>query len=179
MRTILSAAAAAALLSLGALPAAATASHGGAGASAVRRARDVPVGCVSSLGSLSFAYHPLTPADGGQYASGTLQVTCSGDQGAIGEVTLDPGHSGSYVHRLMTSAGGSQLTYNLYLDATYTTVFGDGTAGTVPFVNQPAGSSVSFACYGRIDAGQTAVAAGSYSDTLTVTVVFNPAVPPK
>jgi len=66
---------------------------------------------------------------------------------------------------------GSVLAYNLYLDSTRLTIWGDGTGGTGTFSGMGTGSDVGTTVYGRIPAGQN-VAVGTYSDLITVTVTF-------
>ncbi len=64
------------------------------------------------------------------------------------------------------------LNYNLYLDAARTSIWGDGTGGTALFtVAIPSGKAVNVTIFGRIPAGQD-VAAGSYSDSIVVTIQF-------
>ena len=67
---------------------------------------------------------------------------------------------------------GDTLDYNLYADIGATQVWGDGTAGTATRsqkVSKNAPWSVTF--YGRIAVNQD-VTPGSYSDSLTITIVF-------
>jgi spore coat protein U-like protein len=87
---------------------------------------------------------------------------------------LSRGSSASYTPRAMMQ-GPYQLQYNLYLDASRTAIWGDGTSGTSQYgpvlLQDNAGTDVTVYVYGRIPAGQNA-RAGSYSDTVAVTVVF-------
>ena len=82
-------------------------------------------------------------------------------------IGLSPGNS-SYAARSMRS-GVHSLSYNLYTDATRTTIWGDGTGGT----GLIAGNAISanHTIYGRVPAGQN-VNVGSYSDSLVVTITF-------
>jgi spore coat protein U-like protein len=68
----------------------------------------------------------------------------------------------------MTS-GIHQLFYNLYIDATLTTVWGDGAghSATVGATQSVANHTV----YGRIPAAQNAHV-GVYNDTIVVTLTF-------
>lgn len=90
-------------------------------------------------------------------------------------ISLSPGSSGTFAPRKMSN-GSDQLNYNLYKDAAHTTVWGDGTGGTGIFTDNlliaVLGTSVDHTIYGSIPPGQYA-AAGSYSDTITVTVEFH------
>ncbi len=86
--------------------------------------------CTITVSGLAFgSYVPArpTPLD----SAATIQVTCVGDPdpGQNGyTISIDGGNSGSAAARHMLS-GGNQLNYNLYQDAAFTTVWGDGTSG--------------------------------------------------
>lgn len=96
----------------------------------------------------------------------TLQLT---------PMTLDlsPGGSGNALSRRMQGPSSNTLAYNLYLDATRLTIWGDGLSGTgrygpvIPILTL----DVTVPIYGRVPAQQSA-AAGAYSDTLVVTMTF-------
>lgn len=88
-------------------------------------------------------------------------------------VSVSAGNSGSFNPRQMTSAaGGLPMNYYLFLDPSRTTIWGDGTGGTGTFtrvmVRNPTATAV---VYGRAAAGQN-LKAGSYSDSLLVTVTW-------
>lgn len=109
------------------------------------------------------AYDTLSAAatDG----AGTINVSC--DASTSFTVSLSTG-SGSYAQRLMTG-GANQLGYNLYTDASRTTVWGDGLGSTSTV--SATGGNVNLPVYGRIPAQQN-VPANSYGDTITVTVSY-------
>ena len=76
---------------------------------------------------------------------------------------------GNYTSRELRS-GQSVLHYNLYLAATRVIVWGDGNSGTM---NQTGNAGDTWhTVYGRIEAGQHAVRAGTYTDQILVTVDF-------
>ena len=84
-------------------------------------------------------------------------------------------NSGSFIPRSMRKISGSDLlNYNLYTNSSRTLVWGDGTGGTsvitLNTVNRNAPPRVMMV-YGRIPTGQD-VSAGSYSDTLVVTITW-------
>lgn len=95
---------------------------------------------------------------------GNINVSC--DVSASFTIALSAG-SGSFEQRLMT-AGASQLGYNLYTDASRTTVWGDGITGNTVSAT---GDAVTVSVYGRIPARQN-VPAGVYADSITVTVSY-------
>ena len=68
---------------------------------------------------------------------------------------------------------GDVLAYNIYLDATHLTVWGDGSAGTDFYLNAspPLGTPVTVLAYGRIFRGQDAPA-GEYRDSVAVRIQF-------
>ena len=70
--------------------------------------------------------------------------------------------------------GANMLDYNIYTTPGFTSVWGDGSGGTL--TQSFNGSllslgSTTFTGYGRVPAGQYVVP-GGYNDTLTVTVTF-------
>jgi spore coat protein U-like protein len=135
------------------------------------------VSCGASASSVAFGiYDPLqgTP----DTSTGNLTVTCSatGSSAFITVfVSLSTGLSGTYSARKMFS-GANTLNYNLYGDNTYTQVWGDGTSGTVRgsasvLVAPGSPRTLTGTWYGRVPAAQD-VAAGTYADTIVVTVTY-------
>ena len=89
-------------------------------------------------------------------------------------ISLSRGSSTSFNPRRMVN-GAARLNYNLYLDAARTIIWGDGSNGTQTyFINnpQPNNADIPVPVYGRIPAGQTTVAKGSYSDTISAIVNY-------
>lgn len=90
-------------------------------------------------------------------------------------ISLNTGGSGSFASRKMSS-GANQLNYNLYKEVGHTTVWGDGTGGTGIWTDSLLiailGTTVNHTIYGSVPASQY-VAAGSYVDTITVTVEYH------
>ncbi|WP_050478836.1 Csu type fimbrial protein [Herbaspirillum rhizosphaerae] len=109
--------------------------------------------------------------------TGTVTVVC---QAAVSllvafTVKLNGGSSGNISARKMITSG-SQLNYQIYMDPTRTTVWGDGTGGSsfniggyLLAVLVPV--TTNFTAYGRITALQN-VYAGAYTDTLTILVTY-------
>lgn len=138
--------------------------------------------CSVAVVGVSFgSYDPLVaaPAD----SAGRVNVTCTNVPGtgvdtvAYG-VTLSPGMSGTYAPRQL-AAGSARLGYNLYADSGRVQVWGNGSGGSVTVsgsmkVGPGAGNGSRtnrHDVFGRIPARQD-VAAGSYGDTIVVTVTF-------
>ena len=156
--------------------------------------------CTITVTPLAFGtYMPGTPAPVDSTA--LIQVSCIGDPdpGQPGFYTLGigGGTSGNPASRYMPSAGPTQLSYNLFQDAGFTTVWGDGTSGTSPIAQAFPGAmgmgmgmgmglglgngmgmgmgtppfNANHTVYGRAPAGQDP-APGTYSDTPIVTIEF-------
>lgn len=97
--------------------------------------------------------------------TGSVNVSC--DSSASYTITLSAGF-GTFAARTMTN-GSQQLDYNLFTDPQRLTVWGDGTSGTATV--SATGTGGTYTVYGMIPALQN-VPAGSYSDTITVTVTY-------
>jgi spore coat protein U-like protein len=115
----------------------------------------------SGIGPVAYDPTVATPSD----SCVTFTFECSNAKKAT--VTLSTGNSGSYGSREMTQ-GASVLSYNLFTDATYASVFGDGTLGTGTKTVQKTGPIE--VCL-RIDPEQW-VEAGAYGDSITMTLNF-------
>lgn len=98
-------------------------------------------------------------------STGHVTVTC--DVSSSFSISLSTG-AGTYASRTMQN-GAHLLSYNLYTDPAHTTVWGDGTSGSV--VVSGSGTSVDEVVYGSAPAGQNPYI-GAYSDTITVTLTF-------
>lgn len=127
---------------------------------------------VSSAGVAFGAYNPRST--GPRNGTGTISVACHPSVSAP-VVTLSTGGSGSYATRRMMS-GAWLLNYNLYTNSARTIIWGDGSGGSV--AQTLSGGSVSGGqrrfsrtIYGRIPTLQN-VGAGSYGDTIIMTVTF-------
>jgi spore coat protein U-like protein len=103
-------------------------------------------------------------------ASTALSITCT--SALPYTIALDGGTTTSSVTaRAMADSGAHQLTYGLYTSNAYSTAWGDGTGGTSTVAGTGSGAVQSVTVYGRIPAAQF-VAAGSYTDRVTVTVNY-------
>ena len=104
-------------------------------------------------------------------STGSITFKCKGSAANI-TVTISKGGSASFTPRLMTG-GTDSLSYNLYLDAARSTIWGDGTGGTQSYANAapPNNLNVVVTIYARVTAGQD-VSAGSYSDSVTAIINF-------
>jgi len=124
----------------------------------------VLAGCELNVVGLNFGDYDIFNAQDTSIAT-TISMSCDTDTHY--EIALSAG-SGTFAARTLTS-GPDVLGYNLYLDATHLTVWGDGSPGTSTIAGL--GTSGSYTVYGRIPAHQDA-RVGTYADTITVTITF-------
>lgn len=143
--------------------------------------------CTITTTGINFtnAYDPVSAT--AVTGNGTISVKCSGTGfdflfGFNVTTSLSKG-SGSYANRTLTK-GIENLSYNLYVDPPFSTIFGDGTAGTATYsicypglfagCSGPTGTSGTtfpVTVYGRLPGGQD-VSAGTYSDSMMATITF-------
>ncbi|MEA3017428.1 MAG: hypothetical protein QOI38_2150 [Sphingomonadales bacterium] len=104
-------------------------------------------------------------------ANGTVSVTCT--NGSAWTLSADAGGgSGATMATRRMTAGGNTLNYTIHTSAGHGTIWGDGTATTATIGNTGTGAAQTVTVYGRVFSGQTGVPAGSYSDTVNVTVTY-------
>lgn len=102
---------------------------------------------------------------------GTVTPHCT--TGTLYAISLDAGvGSGATMQvRQLTGPVGATLMYSIYTDVNHTTVWGDGTGGTVMQSGTGNGATQPITMYGRIPAEQNPTV-GTYSDTVTVTLTY-------
>jgi len=122
--------------------------------------------CSVSTSGLNFGtYDVFSPLN--DDITATINVNCH--SGSPYSISLSSG-SGTFAARTLTN-GTRLLAYNLFLDSTHLTIWGDGSAGTGTFSGTGTGSNIATPVYGRVPAGQKAWI-GSYTDVITITVTF-------
>jgi spore coat protein U-like protein len=129
--------------------------------------------CTISTTPVNFGSYDVfatSPTD----STGLISITCNEIPAPFAPVSIGPSpNSGGFNPRKMRVTSGTDLlNYNLYTNAARTSIWGDGTSGTVRVWrtfrrNIPQNLTV----YGRIPPGQD-VRAGTYTDTLTVTLIW-------
>jgi spore coat protein U-like protein len=126
------------------------------------------VNCTIATTPVAFGdYNVLSPTP--KTTTGTVTYQCT--LGASLVVTLGRGSSATFDPRTMKN-GAETLNYNLYRDATYQTIWGDGTGGTQSYsALMTLLLPVTVTVYGRVPAGQN-VAAGGYTDSVLATIIF-------
>ena len=129
--------------------------------------------CSATAATLAFPNY--TPGAGAQIGNTTISVKCT--KNTPFTVALNAGSTtgDTFAQRLMGS-GANTLQYNLFTTAGLATVFGDGTAGTatIPGTGLGVATANSVQVFGQVPDSATnqAAVAGSYSDTITVTVIY-------
>jgi len=125
--------------------------------------------CVVTSNSLAFGnYNPTSasPTD----ATSTFDVLCTA--GTSYSVGLNAGtKAGATVTTRQMSSGGNVLSYSLYSDSSRTTNWGNTPGTDTPSPTTAGVLPSTFTVYGRIPAQQN-VQAGSYADTVTITVSY-------
>lgn len=108
---------------------------------------------------------------GGQQADLDAQGAISYTSCAAGTLTiaLDGGNSGNVAARQMGNGNGDNIGYQLYRNSARSQIWGSGADAQQIVLLETGSGSVSV--YGRIAGGQS-VAAGSYADTVNVTLTF-------
>ncbi len=99
-------------------------------------------------------------------ATSTITVTCT--TGAGYTVALNGGGGGNVNARRMIN-GANNVGYQLYKESARTTIWGDAGAATVAGTGN--GTAQTLTVYGRV-ASQTTPPAGTYADSVTVTVTY-------
>jgi spore coat protein U domain-containing protein, fimbrial subunit CupE1/2/3/6 len=123
-------------------------------------------GCTVSTTPINFGGYD-TLSHNGASAVATITYSCS-DKTQRVAMGLTKGYAGTFAMREMRT-GNHKLAYNLYLDASATQIWGDGTGEGQLYIAPapPPGSRVTIMIFGRIQPGQNA-ASGRYSDNVQV-----------
>jgi spore coat protein U-like protein len=132
--------------------------------------------CTISVTGLVFgSYNVFSSAPAA--STGTISHSCKWQgwevqQGQTFKITISAGQSGNHTARTMRN-GADALTYNVFMDASATLIWGDGTGGTSDFTGlaKPGNNDDDLTLYGMIPAGQD-VSAGTYADTLNVMIDY-------
>jgi spore coat protein U-like protein len=126
--------------------------------------------CLIQTRPLSFGVYDSL-ATGHLDALAQVIYSC-GNQARNIRVELGTGYANQF-DRHMASGIGEVLNYNVYLDATRRTIWGNGTNGTDVYFasNPPNGTPVVLPVFGRIFDRQN-VEAGEYFDSIHVVILF-------
>ena len=129
----------------------------------------VAANCTISTGAVAFP--SINTLGGNHDATGSVTVNCTNGAGWSATANQGGGTGATMATRRMTS-GANTLIYRLYTDAARTSIWGDGSTGTAAVSGTGNGAAQVFTVYGRVPSGQTGVPAGSYSDTVSVTITY-------
>jgi len=121
-----------------------------------------------SLGVVAIGQVIYLCVEGGRGGAGTR---ASSDRGIRIEMTEGQNHA--FVPRAMAGPTSDTLEYNLYLDSTFVTIWGDGAGRTEVYYDgsPPSGRPVIVPIFARIF-GRQDVVAGTYHDEVLVRIVF-------
>ncbi|PTE00398.1 Csu type fimbrial protein [Pandoraea apista] len=101
--------------------------------------------------------------------AGQLTVQCTNNDAF--RVSLSAGLLGTVTSRSMTGPTGSRVSYQLYLDSGYATIWGDGTSGTSQLSAVGTGIVQFIPIYALVPS-QSTPAPGIYTDSVTATIQF-------
>ncbi|HEY7651451.1 MAG TPA: spore coat U domain-containing protein [Methylomirabilota bacterium] len=140
-------------------------------AGALGTAAPAEAACTISTTAVNFGSYNVFSASPDN-ATGQVTYRCTAPRPPLVTIQLDKGGAPTFNPRQMRM-GSEVLSYNLYLDSTRTTIWGDGTGGSQTYTrsNPPTNQNIKVSVFGRIPAGQD-VSAGSYSATVTATIFF-------
>jgi spore coat protein U-like protein len=127
-----------------------------------------------SYSPLTFA-GKLTSADADSASSVT--ITCTGlAQATTYSLKLGGGSANDVLGRsMLSSAGGTAMRYNLFVDASRSLPWGDGITGaTLQGTIATANGTASHTFYGRVPAGQHRLLPGTYADLPVLTLEYSP-----
>ena len=135
--------------------------------------------CSVSTTPVAFGtYNPMSasPRD----SDGSVALSCAGLVGGVVayDISLGQGLNSTVFSPRQMSSGANRLDYDLYTSSAYSSIWGDGTGGSQKVsgtvtVLLLGGTTTTLVVYGRIPGNQTSVRAGSYSDSVLVTVTYN------
>lgn len=115
-------------------------------------------------------YNASSPSDDTANMSVTVSCVIAGDTLPAFVAALSRGTAPTFNPRQM-ALGANRLNYNIFNQAGFTTIWGDGTGGTLTRSYGGGGGSAAGTGFGRITTGQY-VAPGNYVDTITVTITY-------
>jgi spore coat protein U-like protein len=128
-----------------------------------------------SATATTLAFSAYTPGAGAIANNSTISVKCT--KNTPYTISLNKGTTagGTVAQRLLAS-GANTLQYNLYTTVAINVIFGDGTgtSQTEPGTGAGVATANSVTVFGQLpdNATNQAAVAGSYTDTITVTVTY-------
>jgi len=123
-----------------------------------------------SISAASLAFGVIDPlGNAGNHVDATAAVLVSCANGTAYHIALDGGGA-TTTTRSMNGENGT-LNYALYSDANRTANWGNN-VGIDTVADTGTGEEQALTVYGRVPSGQQNAPAGTYSDTITVTVTY-------
>jgi len=117
------------------------------------------------------AFGTFNPFGSAVTTTGTIRVACTkGSSTGTYTIALSTGNSGNYAQR-QTSTTAPYLNYNLYTASNYSSIWGDGTGGSVTVTGTNTRTTKNYTVYGKLPTPQ-GVTPNPYSDSITVTVTY-------
>lgn len=140
-------------------------------AGALSAAATAEAACTISTTAVNFGSYNVFSASADN-ATGQVTYRCTAPRPPLVTIQLDKGGAPTFNPRQMRM-GSEILNYNLYLDSTRSTIWGDGTGGSQTYTraNPPLNQNINVNVFGQIPADQD-VSAGSYGATVTATIFF-------
>ena len=107
------------------------------------------------------------------YVCGNLAASGTAQGAKAIRIEMDTGGANTYQRHMSAGTGLDFLAYNLYLDATHRTIWGQGLYGTDVYVDThpPNRTPVTVPVYGRVF-GLQDVPSGQYVDAVTARILF-------
>jgi spore coat protein U-like protein len=131
----------------------------------------VTANCTASTTAVAFGNVDVT-SGAAVNGTGGLAVVCTSGTSWSASANAGTGTGASLASRKMAN-GANLLNYVLYTDSARTSVWGDGVGGTTTlFSGVGSGAEQANTIYASVPTGQTSLPAGSYADTVTVTVTY-------
>ncbi len=131
----------------------------------------VVTNCTITTSALAFGNYDPVVANATANLDGTGKVSVACTKGAAPTIALGTGSNASGSVRRLSDGGSNYLTYELYQDGGFSTVWAGSGAGLLTTAAAPSKVARDFTVYGRIRGGQD-VPAGAYGDTVVATVNF-------
>ena len=128
---------------------------------------------ICSISSPGLFFGAINPLSYGEVSSiGTINLSCTGGPVTY-SIKLSKGN-GSIKKREMQS-GSNSLKYNLYSSNSYSSILGDGTAGSLEISGSSTTDSMAttYYVYGKIsDIDLSTTVSGTYNDSVSMTIIY-------
>lgn len=124
-----------------------------------------------SVNTTNMAFAPQGLLSQAVTANAQITVLCTNNNAF--SLALNGGSVANNVaaRKMKHSTAADTVSYQLYQDGSYATIWGDGVTGGTALASTGTGANQLFTVYGRVPA-QATPRPGNYSDTVTVTLTF-------